>query len=163
MDATTSADFYKFMTDRGYTDSNAREIIARHNTFKDTKSDRAIMREYLNSRERSGGADREDGTPDQIKTDHEGRQETMEDTGRRIWTEEDGAEYKEELKTSGRKGLKLDRINMAFTPSNHEYITTMARVRGQTLTQFVNDIIAKSKEDNAELYKQALAFRDRFK
>ncbi len=82
------------------------------------------------------------------------------ETGRREWTEEEGREFMENLDTSGRKGLKLKRINVAFRPSNYDYIVCMARVRGQTLTQFVNDVIAKSLEENGEIYKQALKFRE---
>ena len=82
---------------------------------------------------------------------------------RREWTEEEGAEYLENMETAGRKGLKLKRINMAFTPANYEYIVCMSRVRGQNLTQFINDVIAKSREDNAEIYEQAMRFRAKLK
>lgn len=63
-------------------------------------------------------------------------------------------------RTQGRAGCKAHRHNMAFTPENYEFIRCMARVRGQTVTGFVNDIIAKAIEENAEVYQAALQFRD---
>ena len=65
---------------------------------------------------------------------------------------------RETNQTRGRKGFKMLRVNMAFYPDTHDYIRTMARVRGQTITQFVNDLIRKSAEDNAETYQKAKDF-----
>ncbi len=62
--------------------------------------------------------------------------------------------------TRGRKGCKMHRINMAFSDEVHEYITTMARVRGETITQFTNYIFKKSIEENAEIYEKAKAFKE---
>lgn len=62
--------------------------------------------------------------------------------------------------TQGRKGCKSARINMSFEPDIHEYIRIMARVRGQTVTQFTNAVFRKSMEDNKEIYEQAKAFRE---
>ncbi len=67
---------------------------------------------------------------------------------------------REQGKTQGRAGCRAFRHNMAFTPENYEFIRCMARVRGQTITAFVNDIVKKAIEDNAEVYQQALKFRD---
>ena len=55
---------------------------------------------------------------------------------------------------------KALRINMAFTDENYDFIETLARVRGQTLTDFVNDLIAKARRENADLYNKALEFRN---
>lgn len=66
----------------------------------------------------------------------------------------------EQNKTQGRRGCRATRINMAFTPEVHEYIVTMARVRGESITQFTNYIFKKSMTDNAELYEQAKAFKN---
>lgn len=63
-------------------------------------------------------------------------------------------------KTQGRAGVKALRINMAFSPEVHDYIRTMARVRGQTVTQFTEAVFRKSMEDNAEIYEQAKAFQE---
>ena len=62
--------------------------------------------------------------------------------------------------TQGRRGVKMHRINMAFDDDIHEYIQTMARVRGETLTAFTNYVFRKSMEDNAELYEKAKAFKE---
>lgn len=52
--------------------------------------------------------------------------------------------------TQGRKGVKLKRINMAFSDDNYEYIRFESRRRGLSITQFVNQIIDeyKAKEEN---------------
>lgn len=67
---------------------------------------------------------------------------------------------REQGRTKGRKGCKALRINMAFSPEVHDYIRTMARVRGETITQFTNYIFQKSMEDNAEIYEQAKRFKE---
>lgn len=81
---------------------------------------------------------------------------------RKTYTEQEKREYLDTLKTAGRKGVKLPRINLAFTPDNYDYIQTMARVNGQTLTMFINNVIHKSMIENEEIYKQALDFRSNF-
>lgn len=79
---------------------------------------------------------------------------------RRTYTEAEMAEALENLQTSGKKGVKLPRINLAFSPANYEFCKIMARVRGQNLTEFVNDIIREARENHAELYEQAIKFRN---
>lgn len=85
--------------------------------------------------------------------------EEHEVSDRRTCTPEEKLERQEQMRTSGKKGAGLDRINMGFRPSNYEYIQIMSRVRGQTYTQFVNDIIADHMKRNADMYEQAKAFR----
>lgn len=75
------------------------------------------------------------------------------------YTEQEAREAQEKLQTAGRKGVKLPRINLAFTPSNYDYVRTMAQVRGETLTDFINHIIEQSRTDNAEVYQRAMEFR----
>ena len=67
---------------------------------------------------------------------------------------------REQGKTQGRKGCKAHRFNMAFSPKAYDFITCMARVRGETITAFVNHLIEKTVDDNQEIYQQALKFRD---
>lgn len=43
--------------------------------------------------------------------------------------------------TQGKKGMKLKRINMAFSDDNHDYITRKSRQMGISATAFVNLII----------------------
>lgn len=70
---------------------------------------------------------------------------------------------REQSRTRGRKGVKMLRINMAFTPETHDYIKTMAQISGLTITQFTELVFRRSMEDNAALYEQAKAFRESIK
>lgn len=54
---------------------------------------------------------------------------------------EEIAERMATLRTQGRKGCRAVRINMAFTPENHEFIKRVARASGQTMTEFTNRIV----------------------
>lgn len=63
-------------------------------------------------------------------------------------------------RTQGRAGCKAKRINMAFLPEVHEFIRTMAKVRGESVTAFVNSLLLKAMEDNKEVYEQALKFKN---
>ena len=67
--------------------------------------------------------------------------------------------FQEAGKTKGRKGVKMVRVNMAFTPTVHDYIRIMASVRGETITEFTNQVFLKSMEENAEVYKRAQEFK----
>ncbi len=67
-------------------------------------------------------------------------------------------ERREQMKTQGRKGCKAIRINMAFTPSNHEFIKVLARATGHTMTDFTNIIIEAYRKEHPELMEQANTF-----
>lgn len=82
---------------------------------------------------------------------------------RTAYTADKVEEMRQAGTTQGRKGCKAVRINMAFTPEVHEYIKTMARVRGESVTDFTNYVFRQSMEDNAALYEKAKAFQDSFK
>ena len=77
------------------------------------------------------------------------------------YTAEEIREFQEAGRTTGRAGVKMLRVNMAFTPAVHDYIRTMAQVRGQTITQFTNHVFEKSMQENAELYSMAQEFLKR--
>lgn len=79
---------------------------------------------------------------------------------RKEYTEEDAAAFLDSFQSAGRKGLKLPRINLAFTPENYEYIRTMARVRGESYTTFVNWLIKTHKDENLNMYEKAHEFID---
>lgn len=64
-------------------------------------------------------------------------------------------EAQEEQRTQGRKGLKMPRMNMSFTPSNMEYLKIMAGISGITVTRYVNNIIEQDAATNAERYQKA--------
>ena len=70
------------------------------------------------------------------------------------------AERAEELRTQGRKGCKAVRINMAFSPSNHEFIKVMAKASGRTMTEMTNAIISAYMREHPEIMDQARAFLD---
>ena len=82
---------------------------------------------------------------------------------RKAYSAEQAQEMRQAGTTQGRKGCKAVRINMAFTPDIHEYIKTMARVRGESVTDFTNYVFRQSMEENAELYEKAKAFQESFK
>ena len=79
---------------------------------------------------------------------------------RKEYTEQEAAEIAETMHTAGKKGVKLPRINLAFSPSNYRYIEYMSRVRGENLTQFVNKIIAEHMEQHKDVYEKAQEFID---
>lgn len=79
---------------------------------------------------------------------------------RKEYSAQEAAEIAETMHTTGKKGVKLPRINLAFSPSNYKYIEIMSRVRGQNLTEFVNMIIAEHKENHGDLYEKAQEFID---
>lgn len=64
------------------------------------------------------------------------------------------------MKTAGKKGVKLPRINLAFAPDVYEYIKVMAQVRGQNLTEFVNDILRENMQEHQDIYDKAKEFRN---
>ena len=59
------------------------------------------------------------------------------------------------LQTQGRKGAKMPRINMAFTPQNLEYLRIMAGLRGQSVTRYVNALVEQDMELNRTAYEAA--------
>lgn len=76
-------------------------------------------------------------------------------------TEEIVQMAREQGKTQGRKGCKAHRFNMAFSPKAYDFIVCMARVRGETITGFVNHLIEKCIDENQEVYQKALEFRNK--
>ena len=85
-------------------------------------------------------------------------QETRKE--RKTYTEQEAQGYINDGKTSGRKGLRLRRINMAFTPDTYDYIHTMSRVRGESMTDFVNKLVREHLQANADTYKKAIEFKN---
>lgn len=62
------------------------------------------------------------------------------------------APTKEIHSTQGRKGEKQQRINMAFSPENLDYMRAMAGLKGISVTRFVNELIAQDREKNGAAY-----------
>lgn len=84
---------------------------------------------------------------------------TTDAKARPEYTEEEAQAFKQQMKTSGRKGVKMPRINFAFTPDNYEYVQTMARVRGESMSDFLNLAIAEHMRNHRDLYERALEFK----
>lgn len=99
-------------------------------------------------------ADPEEHNVQQEQENHKTRKE------RKTYTEEEQKKAMNEMRTSGRKGVKMPRINMAFSPEVYEYIQTMSRVRGETMTKFINHEMKKSMKENADIYAKAIEFRN---
>ena len=73
---------------------------------------------------------------------------------------EEAAQYEKDLKgTRGRKGCKLNRINMAFTPEVYEYIQIMSKQAGMDMTEFTNLVFRDHMERNKEIYDAVKALR----
>ena len=68
---------------------------------------------------------------------------------------EEAHERKEKLTTQGRKGVKAQRINMAFTPTNHEFIKFVARATNKTMTETVNNIVEVYRNEHPDLLQKS--------
>ena len=90
----------------------------------------------------------------------EAQQEQETHKTRRTYNEQEAQEFTHLLKTSGRKGLKLPRINLAFAPDTYEYVQIMARVTGVSMTEFVNLALRQHMEEHKDLYEKAIEFRN---
>lgn len=80
---------------------------------------------------------------------------------RKEYTPEEAAAFLDSFQSAGRKGLKLPRINLAFEPANYQYVKTMSRVRGESITTFINWLIKTHMDQNKDLYTEARQFIDR--
>lgn len=100
-----------------------------------------------------------------IKTERQGRTPSTLDRGtskkgqQGTATPEEQAERAAALTTQGRKGCKAVRINMAFTPENHDFVKSVAMARAETMTQYVNHIIEQYRLEHGELYQEILRNR----
>ena len=64
-------------------------------------------------------------------------------------------EAQEAFQTQGKEGMKMMRINMAFTPSNTDYIRVMSRIQGVPMTKFVNNVLDHERLRNGLIYQRA--------
>lgn len=67
-------------------------------------------------------------------------------------------EAQETFQTQGHAGMKMMRLNMAFTPSNTEFIRVMSRLNGQSMTRYINSVMDGERERKAEVYQKAKDF-----
>ena len=59
--------------------------------------------------------------------------------------------------TQGRKGQKLQRINMAFQPDNLDYLQTISRIEGVSMTDYVNRLLQRDRITRADIVERAKA------
>lgn len=69
-------------------------------------------------------------------------------------SEEEKAQRKAEGKTRGRTGCYCDRINMAFTVDNYKFIKRFAKLRGQSMTDFVNHMIEDYRTQHIKEFEE---------
>lgn len=67
---------------------------------------------------------------------------------------------KSAMRTQGRKGCKMTRLNLAMTPENHEFIKVLSKVTGTTMAKVVNGLIATYRKEHPELLSKANALLD---
>lgn len=78
---------------------------------------------------------------------------------RKTYTAQEANTFLQDRKTTGRKGIKLPRINLAFNPELYDYCRTMARAAGVSYTDFINTVLQQHMDEHAKAYKQAIEFR----
>lgn len=61
--------------------------------------------------------------------------------------------------TQGRKGCAACRINMAFTPENYEFLKTISKANGVSITKLVNTIIKTYRKEHPEYMKKVEELR----
>ncbi len=90
------------------------------------------------------------------------KQEKQRKPRKRYTQEEAQAILEEGRNGRGLGGVKAPRINMAFTAKNYDFIVTLARMRGETATGFLNHLIDLAREDYKEQYEMAKKLKESF-
>lgn len=54
-------------------------------------------------------------------------------------------------------------MSVKLKKENADYLRSMAIAAGQTQTEFLNEILDKSRQDNQQLYEESLKFRVKLK
>lgn len=104
----------------------------------------------------------------QVAQDVQEVQDTQEKQGkqrkpRKRYTAEEAQKILESGRNAkGLGGVKMPRMNMAFTPQNYDFIATLATARGQNYTEFVNHMVDLYREQYKDQYEQAKAFLNSF-
>ena len=62
--------------------------------------------------------------------------------------------------SSNNKKSKLPRINMSFSPKIYDYIKTMSKVSGLSITEFVNSIIENHMNKHIDQYDKTIEIRN---
>ena len=56
---------------------------------------------------------------------------------------------------------KDPRINLALQPDLYDFIVTMAGLRGESVTEYLNQLIAANREKNLDTYQAAKALAEK--
>lgn len=78
---------------------------------------------------------------------------------RKTYTDQEAAAYAQDLRTSGRKGMQLPRVNLALAPDMYEYLRAMSKGAGMTYTEFIDTILRKHKAEHTAEFKQVMKIR----
>ncbi len=76
-------------------------------------------------------------------------------------SEAEKIQRKAEGRTKGRAGCYTDRINMAFTVDNYQFIKRFHKLRGENMTEFVNHIIEDYREQHMKEFEAFEKFIDK--
>lgn len=79
---------------------------------------------------------------------------------RKTYNAQEAAEYASSLQTAGRKGMKLPRVNLAFSPEIYDYVKTMSKAGGMTYSEFLDKILRDHKEKHADTYQTIVDIRN---
>jgi len=79
---------------------------------------------------------------------------------RKTYTDAEARKILMTMRTNGRKGVKLPRINLAFRPDIYEFATTTAQGAGMSYTAFINMILEKYMNEHIDSYRRALELKE---
>ena len=68
---------------------------------------------------------------------------------------EEAAERAATGRTQGRKGCKAERVNIAFRTDNHSFLKYGARAYGMNMTEFMNTVMEKYRQEHPEAQAKA--------
>ena len=94
----------------------------------------------------------------------EATQETQEapkkNKPRKTYTAQEAQDFANSLQTKGRKGLKLQRINLALRPELYQYVKAMSKAAGMTYTEFLDTVLQAHKDAHEDAYNQVMQIRN---
>lgn len=67
----------------------------------------------------------------------------------------------DKMKTAGRKGLKLQRLTIAFAPEKYAYLKLMSSMTDMTYSEFINDALEAHKRQHEATYVEALQLKNK--
>lgn len=79
---------------------------------------------------------------------------------RKTYNAQEKQEFLSAMRTSGRKGVHVPRINVGFSPEVYDYVKVMSAASGLNMTAFINLILRDHMDEHRDLYEQAITFRN---